>query len=164
VIAYLNDILIYLKTKEEHIKHVTAVLKALKKTDMRINNAKSVFHVQRINFLGYILIINGVKMDSVKIAAIRDWPTPKNVTEIQEFMGFANFYRKFIREYSGVLALFTNLIKKNKTFAWTENEETAFKELKRQFLKAPILAIFDSEEHIVLKTDASDYAIRACIN
>jgi hypothetical protein len=95
VIAYLNDILIYLKTKEEHIKHVTAVLKALKKTDMRINNAKSVFHVQRINFLGYILIINGVKMDSVKIAAIRDWPTPKNVTEIQEFMGFANFYRKF---------------------------------------------------------------------
>jgi RNase H-like domain found in reverse transcriptase len=79
-------------------------------------------------------------------------------------MGFANFYRKFIREYSGVSVLFTDLIKKNKTFAWTENEEIAFKELKRRFLKAPILAIFDLKEHIVLKIDISDYAIGVCIN
>jgi hypothetical protein len=79
-------------------------------------------------------------------------------------MGFANFYRKFIRGYSGVLALFTDLIKKNKTFVWIKNEETAFKELKRQFLKAPILAIFDLEKHIVLKINISDYAIGACIN
>jgi hypothetical protein len=79
-------------------------------------------------------------------------------------MGFANFYRKFIREYSGVSVLLTNLIKKNKTFVWTENEETAFKELKRQFLKAPILAIFDSEKHIVLEINISDYAIKACIS
>jgi hypothetical protein len=79
-------------------------------------------------------------------------------------MGFANFYRKFIRKYSGVSVLFTDLIKKDKTFAWTENEEIAFKELKRRFLEAPILAIFNLEEHIVLKTDASDYAIGVCIN
>jgi Reverse transcriptase (RNA-dependent DNA polymerase) len=117
IIAYLNDILIYLKTKEEHIKHVIAVLKTLKKADMRINNAKSVFYVQRVNFLGYILITDGVKMDSIKITAIKDWPTPKNVIKIQEFMGFTNFYRKFIREYSGVLTLLTDLTKKNKTFA-----------------------------------------------
>jgi hypothetical protein len=79
-------------------------------------------------------------------------------------MGFANFYRKFIREYSGVLILLTDLIKKDKTFAWTENEEIAFKKLKRRFSEAPILAIFDPEEHIVLKIDASDYAIGACIS
>jgi len=79
-------------------------------------------------------------------------------------MGFANFYRKFIREYSGVLILFTDLIKKDKTFAWTKNEKTTFKELKWRFLEAPILAIFDPEEHIVLKTDVSDYAIGACIS
>jgi hypothetical protein len=82
VVAYLNDILIYLKTKEEHIKHVITVLKALEKADIRINNAKNVFHVQRVNFLGYILIIDGVKMDLIKTAIIRDWPTPKNMTEI----------------------------------------------------------------------------------
>ena len=79
-------------------------------------------------------------------------------------MGFTNFYRKFIRGYSGVLILFTNLIKKNKTFAWTENEKIAFKKLKQRFLKAPILAIFDLEEYIVLKIDISDYAVKACIN
>jgi hypothetical protein len=72
VVAYLDDILIYLKTKKEHIKHVIAVLKALKKTDMRINDTKSVFHVQRVNFLGYIFITNGIKIDPVKIAVIRD--------------------------------------------------------------------------------------------
>ena len=103
-------------------------------------------------------------MDPVKIAIIKNQLTPKNVTEIQEFMDFTNFYRKFIREYSGVLVLFTDLIKKNKTFAQTENEKTAFKELKRRFLKAPILAIFDLKEYIVLETDISDYAIGVCIN
>ena len=79
-------------------------------------------------------------------------------------MGFANFYRKFIRRYSGVLVSLTDLIKKDKTFAWTKNEETAFKELKRRFSETPILAIFDPEKHIVLETDVSDYAIGACIS
>jgi hypothetical protein len=79
-------------------------------------------------------------------------------------MGFANFYCKFIREYSDVLILLTNLIKKDKTFVWTENEEIAFKELKRRFLEMPILAIFNPEEHIILKINASDYAIGACIS
>jgi hypothetical protein len=72
VVAYLDDILIYLKTKKEHIKHVTAVLKVLEKANVRINNAKNVFHVQRVNFLDYILIIGGIKINPVKIAAIRD--------------------------------------------------------------------------------------------
>jgi hypothetical protein len=72
VVAYLNDILIYLKIKKEHIKHVIAILEALEKADVRINNVKSVFYVQRVNFLSYILIINGVKMDPVKIAVIKN--------------------------------------------------------------------------------------------
>jgi hypothetical protein len=72
VVAYLNDIFIYSKTKEKHIKYVTAILKALEKADVRINNAKNIFYVQRVNFLGYIFIINGIKMDPIKTAAIRD--------------------------------------------------------------------------------------------
>jgi RNase H-like domain found in reverse transcriptase len=79
-------------------------------------------------------------------------------------MGFANFYRKFIRGYSGVSASLTDLIKKDKTFAWTENEKTAFKELKRRFSETPILAIFDLKKHIVLEINTSDYAIGACIS
>jgi hypothetical protein len=82
VVAYLNDILIYLKIKKKHIKHVTAILETLEKADIKINGAKSVFHVQRVNFLGYVFTINGIKIDLIKIAIIRDWPTPKNMTEI----------------------------------------------------------------------------------
>jgi hypothetical protein len=82
MVVYLDDIHIYSKTKKKHIKHVIAILKALEKVDVKINNAKSIFHVQRINFLGYIFITDGIKMDLIKIAAIRDWPTLKNVTEI----------------------------------------------------------------------------------
>ena len=72
MIAYLNDILIYSKTKEKYIKHVIIILKILEKADVRINNAKSVFYVQRVNFLGYIFITDGIKIDPVKIAVIRD--------------------------------------------------------------------------------------------
>ena len=82
MVAYLNDILIYSKTKKKHIKHVTIVLKTLEKADIRINSAKSVFHVQRVNFLSYILITDGIKIDPVKITVIRNWPTPKNVIKI----------------------------------------------------------------------------------
>jgi hypothetical protein len=79
-------------------------------------------------------------------------------------MGFANFYRKFIREYSGVSTSLTNLIKKDKTFAWTKNKKTVFKKLKRRFSKTPILAIFNLEEHIMLEINISDYAIGVYIN
>jgi hypothetical protein len=72
MVAYLNDILIYSKTKEKHIRHVIIILEALKKANIRINSAKSIFHVQRVNFLGYILITNGIEMDPVKITIIRD--------------------------------------------------------------------------------------------
>jgi hypothetical protein len=82
VVVYLDDIFIYSKIKEKHIKYVIAILEVLKKADIKINGAKSVFHVQRVNFLGYIFIIDGVKMDLVKIAVIRDWSTPKNMIKI----------------------------------------------------------------------------------
>jgi predicted fused transcriptional regulator/phosphomethylpyrimidine kinase len=82
MVAYLDDILIYSKIKKKHIKHVITVLEALEKTDIKINSAKNIFYVQCVNFLGYIFIINEIKMDLVKIATIKDWLTPKHVTEI----------------------------------------------------------------------------------
>jgi hypothetical protein len=102
-------------------------------------------------------------MDPAKVKAVLDWPIPKTVTEVQEFMGFANFYRRFIKGYSGIAIPFTNLIKKDKTFSWTENEQFAFEKLKRRFFEISILAIFNSEQSIMVRTDASDYAIGACL-
>jgi RNase H-like domain found in reverse transcriptase len=102
-------------------------------------------------------------MDPAKVKAVQEWFILKTVTEVQEFMEFANFYRRFIRGYSGIAIPLTNLTKKDKAFSWTENEQFAFEELKRRFSETPILTIFDPEQPIVVKTDASDYAIGAYI-
>jgi hypothetical protein len=85
------------------------------------------------------------------------------MTEVQEFIKFANFYRRFIRDYSGIITLFTDLIRKDRLFIWKKNEQTAFTELKRRFSEAPILAVFNPKLPIVLKINISDYAIGACI-
>jgi hypothetical protein len=163
VIAYLDDILIYSENEEDHVKHVTKVLEALSSTGMKVNGEKSVFHVKEVEYLGYIMTPGCIKMDPKKVQAIRDWPQPKTVTEVQEFLGFANFYRRFVRGYSGIATALTNLTKKDRPFSWTENEQFAFEELKRRFTEAPVLTVFDPERPIIVETDASDYAIGGCI-
>jgi hypothetical protein len=101
---------------------VILVLETLEKADMGLYPEKCVFYAKEVEFLGYILTQDGIKMDLAKVKAVLDWPIPKTITEIQEFMGFANFYRRFIKGYSEIATPFTNLIKKDKTFSWTENE------------------------------------------
>jgi hypothetical protein len=160
--AYLDDVLIYSKTRKEHIEHVRKVLEALDKADMKVAGEKCAFHQQEVEFLGFILSTEGVKMDPRKVEAVQQWPVPKTVTEVQEFLGFANFYRRFVKGYSGVATPLTNMTKKERPFDWTANEQAAFDELKKRFTEAPILIIFDPEKEVVLETDASDYAIGAC--
>ena len=116
VFAYLDDILIYSENEEDHIKQVTLVLQALEKANMRLHPEKCVFHVKEVKFLGYILTQGGIKMDLAKVKTIQEWPIPKTVTEIQEFMGFANFYRRFIKGYSGIAIPLTNFTKKDNIF------------------------------------------------
>jgi hypothetical protein len=101
---------------------VILVLEVLEKADIRLHPEKCMFHAKEIEFLGYILTQNGIKMDPAKVKAVLDWPIPKTVTEIQEFIRFANFYRRFIKEYLGIVTSLTNLTKKDKVFSWTENE------------------------------------------
>jgi hypothetical protein len=117
VFAYLDDILVYSENEENHVKYVTLVLEALEKADMRLYPEKCIFYAKEIEFFGYILIQDKIKIDPAKVKAVLDWPIPKIVTEIQEFMGFANFYRRFIKGYSGIVISFMNLIKKDKAFS-----------------------------------------------
>jgi hypothetical protein len=124
---------------------VTLILEALEKADMRLYPEKCVFHAKEIKFFDYILTQDGIKMDPAKVKTVLNWLIPKTVTEIQEFIGFANFYRRFIKGYLKIVTPFTNLTKKDRIFSWTENEQFAFEELKRRFSETPILAIFDPE-------------------
>ena len=100
-------------------------------------------------------------MDQAKLAAILAWPTPHNIKEVQSFLGFANFYRRFILNFSEIISPLTCLTCKDTPFEWEDKQQKAFNELKNAFSSAPILTHFDPNDPIVVETDASDYAIAA---
>jgi hypothetical protein len=109
VVVYLDDILIYTKTMEETRDLVTQVFSILQKEGLAVAAHKSFFHVKEVEFLGYIINANGVEMSTRKVEAVRSWETPKNLKDVQRFLGFANFYRRFIKNFSGVARPITDL-------------------------------------------------------
>ena len=117
VIVYLNNILIYTKsTLKEHIQEVKKVFKALQEVDIRLRSDKCKFHVKTVKFFGSIITVDGIQMDNKKVKAIREWPEPRNLKEVQAFLGFANFYQKFIQGYSQICTPLTKMTKKEQPF------------------------------------------------
>ena len=161
--AYLDDILIYSESIEEHRQHVCQVLTRLRTAGLQIDIEKCEFHTQEIRYLGLIIGTDGVKMDPRKIEAIRDWKPPNKdkdkdkIKEVQAFLGFANFYRRFISGFSTIVKPLTELTKKGKIFNWDDACITAFNTLIERFISAPILKWFDPDLEIMVETDASDY-------
>ena len=165
VLAYLDDVLIFSKTYEEHVEHVRKVLEKLRLKHLPVKLKKCEFHKERIAFLGYIVSREGLAPDPGKIKSIQDWPTPTKLKEVQGFLGLANYYRKFIKGFSGIASPLTNLTKKEQAdgqrITWTKECEEAFTAIKERLTTAPILIIFDPERETSVDTDASDYAIGA---
>ena len=160
IIAYLDNILVYTKgTLKEHTKAVKKILKALQQADMRLKPDKCEFHKKEVKFLGSIIIIEPIKMDQEKVEAVTEWPEPKNLKEVQSFLGFANFYQRFIQDYSKVVTPLTTLTKKEQPFNWEKEQQDALHELKKKFIFASILASFDPEKNIILETNASNQAL-----
>ncbi|KAH0610200.1 uncharacterized protein H6S33_011727 [Morchella sextelata] len=157
VTAYLDDILIYSETLSEHKEHIQKVLKVLDENHVHLKPEKCEFMVQETKYLGLILTPNGNRMDPEKVIDVLEWTTPTNLRDVQVFLGFANFYRRFILGYSKIVAPLTALTKKNVKFEWTDEREEAFQTLKKMFTTAPILAHFNPDRKIVIETDASDY-------
>ncbi|KAH0611537.1 uncharacterized protein H6S33_010802 [Morchella sextelata] len=157
VTAYLDDILIYSETLAEHKEHIRKVLKVLDESHVHLKPEKCEFIVQETKYLGLILTPDGNRMDPKKVVDVLEWSTPRNLHDIQVFLGFANFYRRFILGYLKIVAPLTALTKKNVKFEWTDEREEAFQTLKRMFTTAPILMHFDPDRKIVVETDASDY-------
>ena len=163
-VVYLDDILIYSESEEEHVKHVKRILTLLKEANLLAKLEKCEFHVDRVEFLGYVITTEGISMDQAKVRSVLEWPTPSTVKEVQAFLGFANFYRRFIKGYSQVVGPLSELTRKDREFKWSDAAETALNKLKELFTTAPILTTYDWGRHIILETDASDYAIGACIS
>ena len=155
--AYLDDILIYSKTKKDHVNHVRLVLAKLRQAGLQVDIQKCEFHVQETAFLGVILSTEGLQMDPKKIQAVTDWPIPTTLKQVQGFIGFCNFYRRFIKDFSKIVRPMMSLTHKDTAFNWSPNCQSSFGKLKDKITSAPVLRHFDRSKKAVLETDSSDY-------
>ena len=159
--AYLDDILIYSDNPIEHEEHVRKVLLRLRKAGLQADIKKCEFNVTRTKYLGFIISTDGVEVDPEKVEAIRNWKQPTTVKGVQSFLGFCNFYRRFIRDYGRTAAPLTQLTRKDHVFHFDENCVRAFKKLQDALTHAPLLTHFNVDRHCLLETDASDTVIAA---
>ncbi|KAI2667775.1 Transposon Tf2-6 polyprotein [Labeo rohita] len=162
--AYLDDILIYSKTLEEHTQHVRAVLQRLLAHQLYCKLEKCAFHQHSTTFLGFIISAQGVAMDPQKLEAVRSCPLPTSLKQLQRFLGFTNFYRRFIRGFSSTAAPLTALTKPSRgEFHLTPEAIQAFKTLCHQFTTAPVLTHPDPTKPFVVEVDASDVGVGAVL-
>ncbi|QRV88426.1 Retrotransposable element Tf2 protein [Ceratobasidium sp. AG-Ba] len=164
VIIYLDDILVFSKNEEDHEKHVREVLSRLQKHNLYCNLAKCFFSVKEIDYLGLIVSPEGIRVDPAKVVKAIDWSIPSKVVQVQEFVGFCNFYRTFIKDYSRIAAPLFNLTRKNPPWEWTEECAAAFEQLKEALRSAPVLIIPDISKQFFLECDASDFATGAILS
>ena len=155
--AYMDDILIYSNSLSEHKEHVRKVLLKLREAGLYVDIDKCDFHVQETTFLGVIVSTKGIKMDPRKVQTILDWARPSTLKQVQSFIGFCNFYRRFIRNFSRITKPLHRLAQKDFKFDWNEACQAAFDELKQAITSAPVLRHFDREREAILETDSSDY-------
>jgi hypothetical protein len=164
VVVYLDDILIFSKNPKEHKANVREVLLCLQKHNLYANPDKCKFSVDTTEFLSYVISPSGISMSQSKVDAILKWPAPKNVKQIQSFLGFTNFYRCFIFSYSDIVILLTRLTRKGVSWDWSNKSDAAFHQLKQAFTEAPVLTHWSPDYPMLVETDASDYALTGIIS
>ncbi|GBG90849.1 hypothetical protein CBR_g51355 [Chara braunii] len=163
VIVYLDDILIFSKTVEEHVAHLDKVLSLLRQHKFKINGEKCEFGRTRVLYLGYEISAEGLKPDDAKVASIRDWPRPQSVTEMRSFLGMTGYNRTFVKNYSIVAAPLSDLTRLDTPREWTNECEAAFRHLKHALTHYEVLKLPDPDKSFIVTTDASQYGISAVL-
>ncbi len=154
---YLNDIIIYSKILKKHKRHVRLILHRLEEIDLQIDINKCEFHVQKIIFLELLIFIERLKMNSQKIQMIVEWSILINLTQIQFFINFCNFYRRFIKNFSKIVRLMIQLTQKKIIFEWNQICQTTFDHMKKRMIETSILRHFDQTHETILETDSFNY-------
>jgi hypothetical protein len=158
VVVYFDDILIYSKSKDQHVTHLEQVCTALRKESLYANLKKCSFFTDKVIFLGFVVSSEGVSADPQKIKAIVDWPEPKNIHEVRSFHGLATFYRRFIRGFSTIMAPITDCMKQGE-FTWSTAATRAFGEVKKKMTEAPVMRLPDFTKLFEVECDASGLGI-----
>ena len=155
VVVYMDDILIYTKDMEEHNKVIEEVLTILKDNDLFLKPEKCVWRTNKVEYVGMIVSDEGVHMSSEKVNAIKAWKEPKNVRGVRSFLGFANYYRRFIKDFAKIAKPLVQLTHKDVEWSWTPASQTAFDQLKKKFSEEPVLAHPDPSQPMRVDCDAS---------
>ncbi|GKD33914.1 putative reverse transcriptase domain-containing protein, partial [Tanacetum coccineum] len=163
VIVFIDDILIYSKSRKEHEGHLKLILKLLKEEELYAKFSKCEFWLSKVQFLGHVIDNEGIHVDPAKIESIKDWASPKTPTEIRQFLGLAGYYRRFIEGFSKIARPMTKLTQKSVKFDWGEKAEAAFQLLKQKLCSAPILALPEGSENFVVYCDASHKGLGAVL-
>ncbi|KAJ9565973.1 hypothetical protein OSB04_001939 [Centaurea solstitialis] len=155
VIVFIDDILIYSKTKEEHVAHLREVLEVLRREQLYAKFSKCAFWLQAVQFLGHLVNREGIKVDPSKIEAVMSWEVPKNPSEIRSFLGLAGYYRRFIQDFSRIAVPLTKLTKKSEKYVWGPDQQQAFETLRQRLCEAPVLTLPEGMEDMTVYCDAS---------
>ncbi|GBG74153.1 hypothetical protein CBR_g17866 [Chara braunii] len=165
VLVYLDDILVYSRTLEEHLRHLRDVLHRLRIYGFYAKLSKCRFAQHKVDFLGQYVSDQGLHMDDAKITAIAEWPAPTSAKQLRSFLGLTNYYSNFIRGYARYSYVLTStLLRKNPPWAWTPLHEDAFRALKKAVTCAPDLHQPDFDRPFILTTDALDFAVGAVLS
>ena len=162
-LVYLDDIVIFSKTVDEHLIRLEAVLKCLLSANLKLKLKKCTFLATELNVLGYIVSAGGLSPDPAKVATVQQFPVPKSIKQLQSFIGLCSYYRRFIKGFAVLDRPLTNLTKNNQSFQWGEEQQRSFDILKEKLLTPPILAHPNYKLPFETDTDASRYGIRAIL-
>jgi len=164
MVVYLDNILIFTRTEEEHAKAIRRILQVLQEHKLFLRPEKYEFCKERIEYLGLVISENEVSMDLVKVAGVREWPTPENKTNVQAFLGFVNFYQRFIRDFSAKAQPLFDLTRSKQVWTWSGKEQTVFEDLKMAVTTAPVLVSPQDSEPFRVEADSSDFTTGAVLS
>ena len=164
VLIFLDDVLTFSKTPEDHLEHLEKVFRVLRTSGLRLKPKKCNLFRTEVHYLGHVINKEGIQPDPKKLAVIREWERPTDVTGVRSFVAFCNYYRKFVQNFAEVARPLYLLTSKGLKFTWTEEHDQAFQTLKKNLLEAPILAFPIFELPFIIDSDASETALGAVLS
>ena len=159
VATFIDDMLVGTETEERHDELVEEILRRLKEHNLYVKLEKCEWKVREVGFLGVVIGANGIEMEKEKVRGILEWPTPRCVKDVQKFLGLANYYRRFVKDFAEIARPMHRLVQKKEKWNWRTEQEGAFRRLKKIFITEPMLAALDLDKEIRVEMDASDYVI-----
>lgn len=163
-LVYLDDIIVFGRTFPEHLSRLDEVLTKLGAANLKVKPSKCDLFSSQVKYLGHIISAEGIRADPAKVESVREWPVPKNQTEVKSFVGLASYYRRFVKGFADIARPLHRLTEKGRRFKWGDDCQQAFMQLKSSLITAPVLAYPDPQKRFILDTDASDVGIGAVLS